>query len=62
MVYTIRPSDVQASLRQWGQGTLNVVRSTSGTRNGRLVSTRVVSGPSDHIAQPNPQHRIACGR
>ena len=62
MVYLMRASEIQAALREWGQGNLQVVRSTKGTINGRLVSTRVVSGPSAHIPYPSPQHKIACAQ
>jgi hypothetical protein len=60
MVYTIGASEVQASLRDWGQKTLGVVRGNDKAKNGRLASTRVVSGPSAHIPYPNPQHKIGC--
>jgi RHS repeat-associated protein len=52
------PTDIEDAKRNWGKSILSTAQIG---RNARLVSTRVVSGPSStEIKQPSPSWNISC--
>jgi hypothetical protein len=54
------PEDIEGAVRSWGQ---SILQTAQAGRNARLVSSRVVAGPSSNeIKTPSPSWSINCGR
>lgn len=57
-------TELEADRRKWGETVLGIVKGTNGALNPRLVSSRVVAGPSDTLIKPpvSAGYRIDCDR